>query len=528
MLAGVVIIGLMVGYYRSEIKTYLLQLKTQEEFSINLQSKIVGNVFDSMTGDLFFLSRLNELQEYLVEGDPALLHKMAEEYLNFSTYKKKYDQIRFLDATGMEVVRVNYNQGKPCRIAADKLQSKQQRYYFKDCFQLDQGELFISPFDLNKEYDRIEQPLKPVIRLGTPIVDSNGLKRGIVLLNFLGSDLLERLKAEEEISVGQNMLLNADGYWLLSSDARQEWGFMFDDAKRSFAYLYPDVWVQITHQENGQILTSNGLFTYRAVYPLKGRSSFNNYGAAGVVEENQEKNNYQNYHWYLVSFTPRETLDKFSAHLMMRLFIFGAGILLVSAVGSLSSAFAIVKRRISQNQLKAMALYDVLTELPNRRLFYERLKSVIKQSRRYKKRFGLLFVDLDGFKKINDSLGHEAGDALLCEVAERLRQCVRESDVVARLGGDEFAVIVDSLKSDDGAQVAAQKIIDSLSEPMALSQGEAKIGASVGISLFPLNSEDGEELLRQADRAMYHSKYRGKNVFSLFSSELDAEDERMS
>ena len=525
--AGVVIIGLLMIYYRSETQTHLVQLKEQEEFSINLQSKIVDNVFDSMTGDLFFLSRQNELQEYLIKGDPASVDKMASEYLHFSAYKRIYDQIRFLDARGMEIVRIDYNLGRPGRIATDKLQSKEKRYYFQEAFQLEQGELFISPFDLNIEHDQIEQPLKPMIRLATPIVDASSRKRGIVVLNYLGSDLLKKLQAEEKVSPGRNMLLNADGYWLLSPDASQEWGFMFKDATRSFSSRYPDVWGQVRHQERGQILTADGLFTYKAVYPLKGRSCIR-CAAAAVIGKNQEKINARAYHWYLVSFASQEVLEQFSLNLLRQLFSFGAGILLVSAIGSWVTAFAIIKRRIAQDQLKTMALYDALTDLPNRRLFYDRIQSVINQSRRYKRRFGLLFIDLDGFKKINDTLGHEAGDALLCEVAKRLRQCVRASDVVARLGGDEFVVIVDSLTADNGAQVVAQEIIDSLSGPMVLPQGEARIGASVGISLFPLNSEDGEELLRQADRAMYHSKYKGKNTFSLFSSELDVEDNSMS
>ncbi|MBU3947397.1 MAG: sensor domain-containing diguanylate cyclase [Proteobacteria bacterium] len=524
MLTGAVISGLMMIFYRSEIKTRLSQLKTYEEFSVNLQSKAIENLFDSIAGDLFFLSRQNELQEYLLKGDPSYLDEIASEYINLCAQKKIYDQIRFLDTNGMEMVRINYNQGKPARIASDKLQSKQKRYYFKDCYQLDQGEVFISPFDLNIEHDRIEQPLKPMIRLGTPVFDSNGLKRGIVLLNYLGSDLLNRLIESEQVSTGRTMLLNADGYWLLSPDSSQEWGFMFEGENRSFSYLYPDIWGQIKNRKNGQILTSVGLFTYRIIYPLKeGHSSSS--GNKDAFGASQAKVNCREYHWYLVSFTPKEILDNFAVDLMMKLFGFGAGIFLIIASGSWFLAFAITRRRISQDQMKTMALYDALTDLPNRRLFYDRLSTVIKQSRRYKAQFGILYIDLDGFKKINDSLGHEAGDALLCKVADRLRQCVRESDTVARLGGDEFAVIVDRLNTDDGAQLAAGKIINILSKPITLPQGDARIGASVGISLFPINSEDGEELLRQADRAMYHSKRSGKNMFSLFSTELPIEHE---
>ncbi len=117
---------------------------------------------------------------------------------------------------------------------------------------------------------------------------------------------------------------------------------------------------------------------------------------------------------------------------------------------------------------------------------------------------------------------------MLCEVAVRLRQCVRASDTVARLGGDEFAVIVDYLETDDAAQAVARKIIDFISKPMTLPQGEARIGASLGISLFPATSEDAEEMLGQADRAMYYSKSRGKNTSTLFSLDLFIDDDTIS
>ncbi len=151
ILTGSVISGLMMVFYRSETNTRLIQVKTQEMLSVNLQSKVVDNLLDSITADLFFLSHQNELHEYLTEEDPTLLDKVASEYLHFSARKKVYDQIRFLDENGMEIVRVNYNQGEPVKISPDKLQSKKRRYYFTNCFQRNQGEIFLSPFDLNIE-----------------------------------------------------------------------------------------------------------------------------------------------------------------------------------------------------------------------------------------------------------------------------------------------------------------------------------------------------------------------------------------
>ncbi len=161
-----------------------------------------------------------------------------------------------------------------------------------------------------------------------------------------------------------------------------------------------------------------------------------------------------------------------------------------------------------------MALYDELTGLPNRRLFFERLNTFIQHGSRYRTEFGLLYIDLDGFKEVNDGLGHASGDAVLSEVAARLNRTVRDSDTVARLGGDEFGVIMPTLNTREKAEIVAGKIISALSPPIPLPQGEARIGVSIGISFFPSTTGNGDDLLRQADEAMYRSKSRGKNTFS--------------
>lgn len=525
MLAGALISSVMMVYYRSEINTRFARLEVQEAFSINLQSKAVAHLFDAIVGDLFFMSRQNELLAYLDEGDPAHLDAIAVEYLQLSAQKKIYDQVRFLNAEGMEMVRVNNGQPEP--VAADKLQSKGKRYYFKDCYTLEHDKVFISPFDLNIEQGRIETPFKPVIRLGTPVFDGHGRKRGIVLLNYLGADLFERLLDSENVSEGQTMLLNGDGYWLLSPDSSQEWGFMFDDAQRSFAHHYADAWTQIQLHRQGQLHSPYGLFTYRTISPLSGGNYATSETSVSVTGESGsfENRGQHPYHWYLVSFVPKHTLDAIAAKILLKLLSFGAGLFIVISSGAWFLAGAITKRRIAQDQLKALALFDTLTDLPNRRLFHDRLNAAIKQCQRDKKGFGLLFIDLDGFKTVNDSLGHEAGDALLCIVADRLRQGVRESDTVARLGGDEFAVIARNTTTRKDVEVIAMRFIDALSTAIALPQGDARIGASIGVSQFPQNSKDGEALLRQADRAMYQAKRNGKNQFSIYSPALDAKSE---
>jgi diguanylate cyclase (GGDEF)-like protein len=167
-----------------------------------------------------------------------------------------------------------------------------------------------------------------------------------------------------------------------------------------------------------------------------------------------------------------------------------------------------------------LASHDSLTSLPNREMFNELLHHAIEAARRYQRRFAVLFIDLDRFKIINDSLGHEAGDALLVEIATRLRQSLRASDIVARLGGDEFVVILkETAESKDIEQIAGDLLL-ALSRPVQLSGHECHTTASIGIAMFPADGADVHTLTKNADMAMYHAKEDGKNDFRFFTKEV--------
>lgn len=178
----------------------------------------------------------------------------------------------------------------------------------------------------------------------------------------------------------------------------------------------------------------------------------------------------------------------------------------------------VTERKLVEHKIKHMAHYDHLTGLPNRRLFLDQLEHAIKLAKRRHQKTAVLFLDLDGFKQINDTLGHEAGDQLLKEVAIRLKTVLRESDIAARMGGDEFTFILNDIGTHENAAAVAQKIIAMLSEKFNLKGYESQIGGSIGIAVHPDDAADHEELLRKADEAMYVAKKSGKNTYRLCRS----------
>ncbi|MBD2526984.1 cache domain-containing protein [Nostoc sp. FACHB-133] len=171
--------SVVVTIYYQQVQTEKIVLKTNEFDKVDLQTKVISGDFYSVVSDLIVISKQNELQRIL-EGVDADKQALSREFLSFSQYKKLYDQIRFLDQSGKEVVRVNFKQGEPEIVPEEKLQVQAKRYWFNDTLQLNQGEVFVSPLDLNIERGQVQQPLKPMIRFGTPVFDRRGQKRGIV------------------------------------------------------------------------------------------------------------------------------------------------------------------------------------------------------------------------------------------------------------------------------------------------------------------------------------------------------------
>ena len=190
-----------------------------------------------------------------------------------------------------------------------------------------------------------------------------------------------------------------------------------------------------------------------------------------------------------------------------------------SADGTLEASMS--KSHAVSLHMSYLAQHDSLTDLPNRWLLYEHLAHAMALSIRYQRRLAVLFLDLDRFKEINDSMGHAIGDQVLCKISERLAGCVRASDTVGRIGGDEFVVVLAELENERDATICAEKIAAAVAAPLRIDNKDIDITLSIGIAIYPGDGEDADALIRSADTAMYRAKSEGRDKCCFFRDELN-------
>jgi diguanylate cyclase (GGDEF)-like protein len=181
--------------------------------------------------------------------------------------------------------------------------------------------------------------------------------------------------------------------------------------------------------------------------------------------------------------------------------------------GALGINRDITARKLEAERFKNLAHFDQLTQIPNRYLLLDRISHLIDQCKRNKCEFALLYIDLDNFKTINDTKGHAFGDLILKEVADCLKQSIRNADTVARIGGDEFVVLIENITDANDVSLIAQVLIDELHKAFTFNQQDYEISGSIGIAIYPADGSDTDELLASADRAMYKAKENGKDTF---------------
>ncbi|WP_373528255.1 response regulator [Nostoc sp.] len=478
---SVLVGGVLMIIHQAESKAERGAISINETRNVDMQTKIAARDFNLIKSDLMFLTTQNELQFMLnrpVDATKTLELKqaIAKEYFSMSEQKQLYDQIRFLDTTGKEIVRVNLNQGQPSIVPDEKLQVQAKRYWFKDTLPLKSGEVFVSPLDLNIERGKIEQPLKPMIRFGTPVFDSQGQKHGIVVLNYLGEKFIQNLKKENSTTLGEMLLLNADGYWLKGLKPENEWGFMYEDRKdQTFAKAFPNVWQQIGTTESGQFQTADGLFTFKTLYPLlevqKAQSSM---GATRAFDSSQGKVDAKSYHWKIVTLVPSVILNARSQSSFNRLLFFDIILTGLIGVGSWLLALSHLRRQQADTELQATFadLTAIIDNLADGLLVTNTIGQITRFNPALLKMFQLGDIDIKG---------KDCGEISQAEIADLVKQTHKQSreiftaeiDLAAGRVGQALATTIFKEASKDEAarwlgsvilirDITAEKEIDQM------------------------------------------------------------------
>jgi signal transduction histidine kinase len=257
-------------YLQKNVNTQFEIIKREQVDHLKHTSGVINTTFETIISDVVFLSRSHEMERYLSREYREASVDLTGDWAEFLSSKEHYDQIRFIDKNGMEKIRIDYFDGSTVTTKGDGLQSKSDRYYFKETMVMTRGDIFVSPLDLNVENGEVERPFKPMIRFATPLFDARGEKKGILVLNYLGSHLIELIRELGTGDAEELMLLNNQGYWLFhDSKPDYEWGFMLGKrAEYRFDKIFPYPWNDIRGSSSGQFVEDIGLLTFDTVRPL--------------------------------------------------------------------------------------------------------------------------------------------------------------------------------------------------------------------------------------------------------------------
>lgn len=328
--------------FRSEADSYAKVVKVNAKMHNRLLAQKMSLNLKNLFNDIELARSYIDVQRFLKKRDPAKRADLELEFISLCKIRKVYDQVRILGNYGMELIRVNNNNGHPAAVPQDKLQNKSKRYYFRDALELKDGEIYVSPFDLNVENGKIEQPLKPMIRVTMPIYGEDGERDGFVVLNYLGQKLIDGLTVNSEKfknSMTSSMLLNNESYWLFSPDKYQEWAFMYPERKDiNLKNSKPEAWKQIYSSLEGQFTTKDGLYTFDTI--------------SVAPESEMGEIHFNERNLKIVSLIPAATFDAIILDTSSRYAVVFLCIFLIILFGTLTRASFIQARTIGQKKLE--------------------------------------------------------------------------------------------------------------------------------------------------------------------------------
>ena len=494
--------SLLVSSYLQSLsdETAKNELLINEKNTVLTANAVLSNRIGGISGDLMYAADCFRLGDH-GDGDYT---EVEQQWLAFSNRKKTFDQIRFLDADGNELIRVNYGSSGAYLVDREKLQNKGDRYYFTETIRLKENQIYISKLDLNVENNEIEQPIKPTIRFSTPYYVKGQLK-GIVILNYLADDMLSQIEQAASTGRGSVFMLNSDGYWLFdSTDSGKAWAFMYEDrADISFRNEFPSEWEFIKGHKTGchDHISNHGLFVYTNI--ITSRLFSQDSDETSCVLGSGD--------WMLVSHLPADseggalfaqTIWTAVLRSLQRNVYLYAFILLISVV--IAALMAMNKEE--KERIRYLSEYDVMTGVYNRHFGMDSLQRLSRRPGGKPLTLSICFIDINGLKAVNDTLGHEAGDELIHSVIAGIKKNTREEDIIARLGGDEFLIVFSGL-DENKAEEVWKRIIKEYDRVNETENRKYRISVSHGIiSLQSSSDQSIDDVIHQADEKMYNEK----------------------
>ncbi len=484
--------------------------------------------------------------------------RLSEVFRSMLSAHPEYFQLRLIgaDGFGRELVRVDRDRDGLTDVTGRELQEKGHFPYVFEALRLRPGQFYFSHININREQGAHEGLDKPTLRIATPIAGADGRVFGVVIVNVDLNGLFDLIRADLPPHIGV-YFTNREGDYLIHPDRSKTFGF---DQGRSFRLQEElegtaALW-------NGQAervvldTTRTPMFGPPAVatfvkvpFGTVGAERFAVLGLASPLDDVLRQSRVLGLN-ILEIILALSLVALLAALVLSRLLTrplqamaraigrFSAGDAIAGLplhrkdeIGVLAQNFHAMASKLNAQvseledrklHLDHLAHHDQLTGLPNRLLFLDRLKQGMHKAARNRERLALLFIDLDRFKHINDSLGHLVGDEVLKAVAERLLEHVRKEDTISRLGGDEFTVVLEELHTPNDATAIAQKMIALFKEPFVVGGNEFYLSCSIGISIYPDNGMEAEDLLRNADAAMYRAKEQGRNTFQFYTEDMTA------
>ena len=553
-----IVATILTGYYFYTSSRNMLTRAAERDLLTATQ--VVGRnmklIIDVIAENAQLLAALPLSRNVFVSQDDQVAERdkqiLADTFAAMLSAHPEYFQIRLigLDQGGQELVRVDRNGKRLLRVQGGNLQKRGRSPYVSGTLRLARGDIYLSEITINHEKGAHSGRDKPTVTVSTPVFAQNGRRLGLIAINIDLNGLASLLKSNLPDTY-QLYLSNQSGDFLINPDPNKTFGFdrgkrilIQDTFKPVLALLHGKGVNVVTHVDDGPNKQDGHVAAFVRLpfgdtidkrFVILGLSQ----PIANITRETSQ-----------VGWETFQIIAVFSAlalvlSMLVSRIVTGPLNAIVSAIkhfsrehvvstpplarndelGLLSRSFHEMQTQIvahlseldeHRKALDHLARHDTLTGLPNRRMFFDRLGHAIVSSKRTGKYLAVLFVDLDRFKEINDTLGHAAGDKVLVNFANMLKSAVREADTVARLGGDEFVILLDSIDDPQQVKMVVEKLHELFQATMQINGKEIHVHASTGVSIYPKDGKNADELMQNADQAMYHSKKDGGNASSFF------------